>query len=370
MELSEVEFGNGGHLPFFAVFKSDSENRSPFAGYGWNIPLLDSRIVQIDENQYCVFQPDGFQRIFRRDRKNANILNSFGGWSAKIQGDTITAYCKYGDKLVFRKGHIVSMELDCGKFAYVYEKGRLLKIMKGNETVLKIENESQAGAVSGFALSNGQNVKIEKGQRPKLRAGKDKNMLDGMEESLGKIIRKDGTTWAFKYGTNEKLNPTLKIQTPVEFSLDREIVWDGVTRNVIRDGEWTYDIKPGAKPGANAAITRININRQKEYWYRDKYKGEEISEGVDGVRKITSWFTSGKLYGKIRKVVEVKDGVKKILSEYSYNEKGLLIRQREGPQETFYVYEEDGRLAAMVRNGVTIRNYTENGTLLAAKYVE
>ena len=367
--LGEIELAQGRQLPFFAVFNSESENRSPFAGYGWNIPLVDSRIVQMDENLFCVFQPDGFQRIFRRDKEKVNILNSFGGWSAKIHGDTITAYCKYGDKLVFREGHIVSMELDCGKLDYVYEDGQLLKILQGDKTVLKIEKESRTGTVSGFALSKGQNFKIDKVQRPKVRVSNNRNLLDGMEESLGKIKQNDGTVWAFEYGTDKKLDPTLKIQAP-EIPSNREIVWDGATRKAIRDGEWTYDIKPGSKPETNAEITRININNQKEYWYRDEYKGEEISEGVEGVRKVASWFTSGKLMGKMRKEVEIKNGVTKLLYECSYNEKGILIRLRKGLQDTFFIYEEDGRLAALVRNGVIIRKYTDNGALLAKKFVE
>lgn len=365
-KLGELELLKGRRLPFYAVFKSESGNRSPYAGYGWNVPLLESKIVQADENRFRVLQPDGFRRIFRRDKKNANILRSKKGWTAKIVGDTITAWCRCssnGSKLVFKKGRLISMEMKEEKFDYVYEEDQVAEIREGNRTILKIEKYPPTGCITSLTLLSGQRIGLELVKRPLVQVINNQTMTNVTVESLSKIIMTNGTMQTFEYGLDKKLNPTLKLN-------DREIVWNATTRKIIRDGEWTYGIMSGVKPWENAAIARTNTQNQTESWYKNNTKGEEITEGIDGVRKITTYFTSGKLRGMIRKEMEIKDGVKKTLCEYSYNEKGLLMRIRRGQQDTFLVYEANGRLAALVTNGEIVRNYTTNGVFLAEKYVK
>ena len=365
-KLGEMVTLGENRLPFYAVFKSESRNRSPYAGYGWSVPLLESKIVQVDENWFCLYQPDGFQRMLNRDKKDANILRSRKVWTAKIEGDTITAKCwckNQGSKLVFRKGRLVSMVVKDDEFNYVYENDKVVGIREGDRTLLKMEKDPLTGSIIGLTLLNGQKIGLERIRRPLAQVQNLTNVTNITVESLSKIILPDGTIQTFEYGLDNKLNPTLKLN-------DREIVWDAATGKIIRDGEWAYGITLVSKPEENVSITRTNQQNQTEFWYKDNTKGEEITEGIDGVRKIVTWFTSGKLCGMMRKEMEIKNGIKKTLCEYSYNEKGQLMRTKRGKQETFMAYEEDGRLAAMVRNGVVIRNYTTNGTFLAKKYIE
>lgn len=365
-KLGEMESVKGCRLPFYAVFKSESGNRSPYAGYGWSVPLLESKIVQVDENRFCVFQPDGFQRMFGRDKKDANILRSSKVWTANIQGDTITAWCRCssnGSKLVFKKGRLISMDVKEGKFDYVYERDRVAEIREGDRTVLKVEKKPLTDDVIGLTLLNGQKIGLERDKRLLMQVINNRKLNGGMVESLSKVILPDETIRIFDYRVDENFNPMLTHN-------DRQIVWDAAAGKVIRDGEWIYSITTGPRPGENAAIARTNAQNQTEFWHKNYAKGEEITEGSDGVRKIVTWFTSGKLRGRKRKEVEIKDGVKKTLCEYSYNEKGFLIRIRNDKKDTFMVYEDDGELAALVTNGEIIRNYTTNGIFLAEKYVK
>ena len=47
---------------------------------------------------------------------------------------------------------------------------------------------------------------------------------------------------------------------------DRLIVWNGTNQLIVKDGEWTYDIKPNEEnPWGNAAIGRTNANGEKEF---------------------------------------------------------------------------------------------------------
>ena len=117
------------------------------------------------------------------------------------------------------------------------------------------------------------------------------------------------------------MRPTLKIG-------DRLIVWDAGSRHIVKHGEWTYTItEPDEKyPLDNAAIGRKNAKGQTEFWHRDGRNGQEITQGVDGVRKIRTWFTSGILAGKVRKAVEVAGEKTATIYRAAYDENGRLLR--------------------------------------------
>jgi hypothetical protein len=196
-------------------------------------------------------------------------------------------------------------------------------------------------------------------KRKLFQAQPEYEFLEGTDEGrkiINKEIRED----------MEKLNPVMEFP-------DRKVSWDAKTRLLKQDGHWTYDIKASPGLGNSAAISRVNMdNGDKEYWFRDDIKGKEITE-QNGHTTIRTWFTSGLLRRKTRSEVRIVDGVEKFRKEYSYNEKGELIRNRTlwdgGCDDTFYVYEEDGKLAASITNGIpTI--YTKNGAKLAEKYVK
>ena len=335
-KLGDLDAGKGLSLPIFAVFSSQSGNNSPYAGHGWTVPLLESRMLQVDESGFKLDQPDGWFRIFGRDKNNPNILNGQGGWKAEIRGDTITAWADCGSKLVFNKGRLVSMQLKDRKFDFLYEGNRVSEIREGNLPVLRVEKEAITGEVTGFRLADNRQIGLQRSQRPRVQVINNQNLVGGMDQSLCRITQADCTVRTFEYAVDDKLNPTMKLG-------GRLIVWNPASKKIIKDGDWTYDIKPGAGPFDNAAIGRRNAKNQSEFWHRDGAKGEEIVQGIDGVKKVTSWFTSGKLAGKIRKVEEIRGNVTNVLRQLSYNEEGRLVREvsGDGRAETF-TYDQDG----------------------------
>jgi hypothetical protein len=125
---------------------------------------------------------------------------------------------------------------------------------------------------------------------------------------------------AFEQTVNGELNPTIKLG-------DQLIAWNPATKKIAKDGEWTYDIKPGAGPFDNGAIGRRNTKSKSEFWHHDGAKGEEIVQGIDGVKKVTSWFTSGKLAGKARKRETLAGDQQLALIKKAYDESGFLFLQ-------------------------------------------
>lgn len=363
--LGKLTSLEGKQMPFYAIFKSDVETSSPIAGYGWSVPLLESRIVQMDERRFCMFQPDGFKRIFGSRKENPNLLSSRDTWKAEIRGSVITARCRcenMGNILVFKQGRLVSMETQGEKYEFIYDGAMAVEIRQGYRTILKVIKNPITGDVTGLNLLNEEKIELERDKRPRIQVVDGQQKISVTDESLSKIIMPDGTIRTFSYGLDQDDNPYIKTDS-------EEIAWSAATHLIIRDGEWKYGITPGPEPGANAAIARTNMLDQTEFWHRNIYKGEEITEGIDGVKRIKTWFTSGKFKGYTRKETQIKDGIKRILCEYSYDENRRLMRIRREKTDTFFVYEPDGNLAAVVVNGEVVRSYTTNGYFLAEKYV-
>ncbi|MBE2205690.1 MAG: hypothetical protein IAE94_15265 [Chthoniobacterales bacterium] len=319
-KLGDLHAGKGLSLPIFAVFTSHSGNDSPYAGHGWTVPLLESRMLQVDENGFKLDQPDGWFRMFGRDKNNPNILNGQGGWKAEIRGDTITAWADCGSKLVFNKGRLVSMQLKDRKFDFLYEGNRVSEIREGAMPVLRVEKEAISGEVTGLRLADNRQIGLERSERPRVQVINNQNLVGGMGQSLSKITRADGTVRTIDYAVDDKLNPTMKLG-------DRLIVWNPASKKIVKDGDWTYDIKAGAGPFDNAAIGRKNAQNQSEFWHRDGVKGEEIVQEIDGVKKRVSWFTSGKLAGKLRSRTIFESSNRVDQTSYSYDEKGRALRE-------------------------------------------
>lgn len=167
-KIGYLQMSSDVKLPMYLTFSSRRETVSPYVGYGWEIPLLESKIVQLDENNFRLDQPDGWFRPFWRDIKNPTLLHA-SGWEAEIHGNTITAWASCGMKLTFRKGRIVSMQLKDRKLDYLYEDNQVSQIREGSTTVLKVEREPSTGEVIGLNLGNNQRIGLECDQRPRVQ---------------------------------------------------------------------------------------------------------------------------------------------------------------------------------------------------------
>ena len=64
------ELGRVGKLPLQAYWSSVRLNNSPLLGFGWCIPLLESKFVKADERRWAFDQPDGYVRIFIKASDN------------------------------------------------------------------------------------------------------------------------------------------------------------------------------------------------------------------------------------------------------------------------------------------------------------
>jgi len=315
-KIGEVE-----KLPLYLIFNSTFGN-SPYVGSGFELPFLEARMWQVDEGRFQAKMPTGWLWIFQRT-KDPTVLEGNAGWKGVINDDTITAWAPCGDKIIFKTGRIASMKIKEDLYSYNYRDGRVASVEKNGRSVLEIKRDAMTEEVTGLALPGtwetiGLAVTAE---RPVVESIGGKNVVSRVEKTLSEVTPASGSDGkvTFEQTVNGELNPTIKLG-------DQLIAWNPATKKIVKDGEWTYDITPASSAFANAAIGRKNTKNESEFWHRDNAKGEEIVQGIDGSKKVTTWFTSGNLAGRLRKRTKTVDGKTTVAYRPIYDETAKITR--------------------------------------------
>jgi hypothetical protein len=393
-EITAVQKGTQP-IPIYAIFNSDNATVSPSAGYGWTVPLFESRFYQTDPGVYCMVQPDGQTRYFVADKKTPSFLQGKRPWSATIQGGVITAQCMCKDQaktlLTFRQGRLTSMTVREGKYEFEYAKEALTDIRQGVRSLVKVIPGAKAERVSTLEFPDKRRVSMTLVDRPQLSVIKDQVSNVGSLKSLGSVKEGQQTIFSAEYGVSETYTPFMRVS-------DRMIVWNPTKHFITQDGDWTYTIKQPARGGNNAAIGRTNsVMGQAEYIFYDLEKGVDTIETADGDRMVTWKFTSGQMQGLIRKKEMYQEGNLQKSEAYSYDEKGRFRRHRQvtfdtgtpfiveqvfdeqqrpitlqrGTNRLDYVYHGNSFVCeALIYNGALLKANTPNGPALAKAYLE
>ena len=359
--LGDLTLGDGLKFPIFAMFNSNWKSSSPYLGQGWMLPLLESKIVQIDDNTFQLWQPDGSYQFMGRNKPTDTILNGQGGWKAEINGDTITAWASCGWKLTYNQGKLTSITTPQNRtLDLVYNNGRVTAMQENGATVLAVQTDSQSGKVTGLTF-NDKTIGIEQTDKPVIQQIGGKNMVGSMAPSLSKLTLPDRTSKSYNYKATGNLEPTLTVDG------QRHLSWDPVTSLIKTDGEWTYGLKP-IEGSSDVAFTRTNVQGQSEAYEDNSATGVIIQKTLDGTETKTYRFTSGILAGKIRKIEEVKNDTSTVVLKNSYDETGHLIRKEQGAFDVYY--SKDHILEKITKNSMPFMQaiFDENGGIKSVTY--
>lgn len=355
-QVLEVPTGSDRSINLHVRFNSGSGHCSPYLGYGWKLPFLESSFTQINDLLYLANMPDGSQRLFVRDKKNPNILWGRNGWHGNINNKEIIIKSETKEVLIYRNGQLIRMKNDHDNLFFHYDENKVKRVTNNGYEIISVQTSDKKTILSS---KNGLKVILQRGERPVSINGK---LFTGVS-SLGKIIFSPEIVILFKYSYDDN-NDNIILSTK-----DQEFSWDAQSGLATQIGNWKYQIKPANSRNNNAEITRVNENGHKEYWHRDDSSGKEITEFY-GVRREVTTFISGKLKGKKRKIEEIRDGRKINFFEFTYDEKGREIRIRSKTGNTIKVYSRNGKLAAVIHNNKIIRQYTSDAKQLAAPYIQ
>ena len=354
-QVLEIPTGPDRSINLHVRFNSGSGHRSPYLGYGWKLPFLESSFIQLKDHLYLANMPDGSQRLFVRDKKNPNTLWGRNGWRGDIRNKEVTIKSETRDVLIYRNGQLIRMKNAYDNLFFYYDENKVKRITNNGYEIMSVQTSDQRTILSG---KNGLRVILERGKRPVSVNGR---LYTGVS-CLSKIIFSPEFVVPFKYSYDNNDNITLSIK-------DQEFSWNAKSGLATQIGKWKYQIQPANSKNNNAEITRVNENGRKEYWHRDDSSGKEITEFY-GVRREITTFISGKLKGKKRKIEEIRNEEKINFFEFTYDEKGREIRIRSKTGNTIKVYSANGKLAAVIHNNKIIRQYTSDARQLAAPYIQ
>jgi len=313
-------------IPIRIHFLSNRKSSSPYAGYGWSVPLLESRMVQVNEHSFKMWQPDGRFRDFGRDSGNPNLLNGQGGWKAEIRGDTIKAYADCGWGLSFKNGKISSLSTPDGKtYGYRYEGGKvksIKEVQSGEEVVEVVEDPLEPGLLK---LKMGdETIVLEQGEKPRIEQINGQNLIGGMDTCLTRIVKADGSERELSFEVEpDNIVPSFRPDA------GRKITWEPSNGIVSQDRDWKYEVKQDqGHAWNNAAITRQDSsNGGKEHWHKNRLLGVRTVIKLSGTKIVTIHHKSGEMRGKIRKRVMSKEDKNTKVEKYFYDVKGNLSRK-------------------------------------------
>ncbi len=114
---------------------------------------------------------------------------------------------------------------------------------------------------------------------------------------------------------------------------ERKMTWEAARRLITSDGQWKYDVTPSETAGQNAAIGRTDNKGAKEFWHYDVSRGKNYFLRSSGFSRKSTWFTSGKLTGRRRSIIDMINGEEIRSRKWNYDESGKLLRMMDSAKD-------------------------------------
>ena len=340
-KIADVDIGEDQPFPIVIGFQSAREKSSPYLGYGWVMPLLESYMVQTGENTFEIMKPTGYTSGFGRDPKTATAIGGVQGWKGEIGSNTIKVWAPCGWSLTYTMGRLTEMGTPKGKRILVKRdlSGQVEDVTMDGRVLVKVV-KGLGGKIEGLEVE-GQKLAIAMGEKPRVQNLAGKNVIAGKDMSLASISTGEASPMpfrAFEYGVDKDLQPKMVVKAGVQSG--REIVWNAGNSIINKDGDWDYD-GTAKTEGKNASIRRTNQRGELESWYLDQTLGTELSENSDGTKRKVLRFASGSLVGKIRREEIVRPGLPPFKRELSYDKDGKLAREIRGELVRRFFYDKN-----------------------------
>jgi len=347
-KIGQADLGDGLVIPVHINFNSHRETSSPTLGKGWMLPLLESHVEPVDENTVHVIMPDGWTFVFYRNG-NTDTWRGNAGWVGETDGPRFTATAPCGWRVKFDTGKIIEIDTPKNRTISIKYNGPApLEADIDNQPFVQVAQNTATGVAESITIG-GQKIAISQAPRPRIQVILGKTLLTGFDPALSQLQWPDGQREAFNFAAPETLSPTLVITKSNQTK--RYITWDSSTKQIERDGDWTYKLTPGD----NVFLNRTNPKGQTETYFYDQEKGISITQDLNESKVIVArYINAGSLNGRIRSITQDKNGVNTVLRKYDYDEKGRLIREiffTNNPHELDFKYNAAGKESEVYLDG-------------------
>lgn len=306
-------------IPILLGFSSVSAPAS-LIGPGWTLPIIDSNVIQIDQNDFLITLPDGRKDRLTRDTSKPALLKG-NGWVANISGNTIECKAECGWSLSFTQGKLTRITTPNSK-VFTISRDDIKKeyhISDGTQEVLAVSPLISKGEKNGYKLSAGRSdFMLWLGKRPVVQSIGGQRVIGSMVESLSGIEHEQLLQKTFSFDVDKNIRPTLKV-------LDHIFVWNAESGQLLSDGNNEYKTRSVA--GVDC-LSRETPDGDCELFGSDNEKGIFVRKYLQRPFEVEKIFTSGILSGKVRSIDVSKDGNTWVeMKRFSYDGAGAIIRE-------------------------------------------
>ena len=322
--------GDAGRWPICAYWSSARNESSPWLGFGWSIPALESRFFQLDERRWAFHQPDGYVRIFVRMGKDDNGLHLTGGsaWTAVCRGDSIRVTADPNDggpksEFFFRQGRLVRMSCEEGDFEIKYTGRTADRIVSHGRTLLEVVRKKLPEESVVFKFNNGRSqvVAVCRLATVFVANGDSSSPEPSQKKCLAVLQKVDGDV-PFSYGGE---------YDEAFFSAGgTRWTWNPKTRKILSCGDWTYTIEEPNRKHGELCFTRYRgADGCSESYRSNRRTGMFVQEFTNGTSRVRQVFTSGPLaYRRVRWMKKTFRDGSSVRRDYTYDESGRVVYLR------------------------------------------
>jgi YD repeat-containing protein len=320
--LAVLRIDADSEIPIVYGFNSSSDFVSPHFGAGWRVPLLESKMLLVDNNVFSMQTLDGRAVKLTRDAKNRSLLTGCQLTGA-IDGNWISVALASNWKFSYFKGVLRKITSPSGASVELkYDADRRVESIRSADREI-LRCTPTAGPVGLDQIKvNGVVNQATMTRRPLIQVINGIRVVRQLVPALSSVVAA-GTEFGseYAYDVSGRMNPTL---TLVHDS-GRVVEWDAQHRRILKDGKSDVAlVVPGAKESM-LAITRTVGGKALDALRVDIAKGTLEVDTQDGECRKYQYHTSGALEGAVRRVSIIRGG-RTETSSFSYDETAKLIR--------------------------------------------
>lgn len=348
-DVEDIDWGDGLKIPLRYKFSSELRQPSPYLGQGFWMPMLESTCYLKRESMMRATLPCGKTMFLRRDRNQPNQFKTLNGeWTGIMQENQVAISREDGWQLKYTDGRLSELRTDNGRILkWIYRNNLLAEIREAGtsgKAPLQVMS-TPSGGIKGFII-NGEEHLIQWDKKPRIEEIQGNRLIADLEESMSLWTYPDGKKEQFIHEVvQETLTPYFKRTDP--YGKESVYTWNPATGHILTDAEgWKYQIGGTKKQFDIPDVSRTNAEGQEEFVKVDNKVGTREKKTLDEGHVIRyAYRSTGVLHGKLRRVEQIKDGIKRTTRQLGYDELGRLIRETDHLGFTrHFQFGEDGEL--------------------------
>jgi YD repeat-containing protein len=370
--LGDLELGPDWKQPLSLVFSSDPSKAPTVLGYGWSLPLFDSRVVQYDNDHLAWDGPNEYRQFFVKGKEDSSrrgetpFDSTNGLWKAvvrtngdvRITGRDANWFFEYRNGLLreFRMG----AQSDVHKIDY-QARGELLRVISVRTGRVIFSIDYLAGMPRLIRIGDRQ-IGVEMGDGDLFSADGKMIPTSSLQSRYLRKLTMEGNEIALRYekagtlerkvlsgaGSQEMKEVPVNRLTFTEQGRESFVEWEAVSGFAAADSGGKYEVvndsyDPYLNPGVNS---KSGKGRMAPVYVSVKRKGEDGNEQLwsynwrAGVRvwsdpasgsssRLTFIMAPGPAYLALRKREVLREGAWVPVQQNSYDTQGRLVRSIE-----------------------------------------